>query len=49
VRTQSRIVVALRAIDDLDPKDIAGIRGKAGVSQGVFTRYLNVPATLVSQ
>jgi len=41
--------MCLTAIEVLSPKDIAAIREKAGVSQGVFARYLNVPATLVSQ
>jgi putative transcriptional regulator len=41
--------MCLTAIEELGPKDIAAIREKAGVSQGVFARYLNVPATLVSQ
>jgi putative transcriptional regulator len=41
--------MCLTAIGELGPKDIAAIREKAGVSQGVFARYLNVPTTLVSQ
>ena len=41
--------MCLTAIEVLSPKDIAAIREKAGVSQGVFARYLNVPTTLVSQ
>lgn len=41
--------MCLTAVEDLSPKDIAAIREKAGVSQGVFARYLNVPTTLVSQ
>jgi putative transcriptional regulator len=41
--------MCLTAIEELSPKDIAAIREKAGVSQGVFARYLNVPTTLVSQ
>jgi putative transcriptional regulator len=39
----------LTAIEDLSPVDIAAIRERAGVSQGVFACYLNVPAALVSQ
>jgi len=39
----------LTVVEDLSPKDIATIREHAGVSQGVFARYLNVPSTLVSQ
>ena len=41
--------MCLTAIADLSPKDIAAIRERAGVSQGVFASYLNVPAALVSQ
>jgi putative transcriptional regulator len=39
----------LTAVEELNPKDIAAIREHAGVSQGVFARYLNVPSSLVSQ
>jgi putative transcriptional regulator len=39
----------LTSVEELSPKDIAAIRAKAGVSQGVFARYLNVPTTLVPQ
>jgi putative transcriptional regulator len=39
----------LSVVEDLNPEEIASIRKKAGVSQGVFARYLNVPTTLVSQ
>jgi putative transcriptional regulator len=39
----------LTATEALGPREIAAIRRKAGVSQGVFARYLNVPAALVSQ
>jgi putative transcriptional regulator len=39
----------LTTVEELSPKDIASIRKTAGVSQGVFARYLNVPTTLVSQ
>ncbi|HWE21961.1 MAG TPA: DNA-binding transcriptional regulator [Hyphomicrobiaceae bacterium] len=39
----------LTTVENLGPKDIAAIREEAGVSQGVFARYLNVPSSLVSQ
>src|SRR5262245_33785314 len=39
----------LTSIEDLSPRDIAAIRKRAGVSQGVFARHLNVPTSLVSQ
>jgi putative transcriptional regulator len=42
-------VSCLTTIEHLEPEDIAAIREKAGVSQGVFACYLNVPAALVSQ
>ena len=41
--------MCLTTVEELTPKDIAAIREKAGVSQGVFAHYLNVPTTLVSQ
>src|SRR5262245_31409225 len=41
--------MCLTTVEELSPRDIAAIREKAGVSQGVFARYLNVPTTLVSQ
>jgi len=41
--------MCLTTVEELSPKDIAAIREKAGVSQGVFARYLNVPTALVSQ
>jgi putative transcriptional regulator len=41
--------MCLTTIEDLGPEDIAAIRKRAGVSQGVFACYLNVPAALVSQ
>jgi putative transcriptional regulator len=31
------------------PQGHAGIRRRAGVSQGVFASYLNVPSSLVSR
>jgi putative transcriptional regulator len=42
-------VACLTAVEDLRPEDITAIREQAGVSQGVFACYLNVPAALVSQ
>jgi putative transcriptional regulator len=39
----------LTKVEILTPKEIAAIRERAGVSQGVFARYLNVPTSLVSQ
>ena len=39
----------LTRVEDLSPRDIAAIRKRAGVSQGVFARHLNVPTSLVSQ
>jgi len=39
----------LTKLEILTPKEIAAIRERAGVSQGVFARYLNVPTSLVSQ
>ena len=41
--------MCLTVVEDLGPQDIAAIREQAGVSQGVFARYLNVPSALVSQ
>ncbi len=42
-------VMCLTLIEQLTAREIHKIRMKAGVSQEVFSRYLNVPATLVSQ
>jgi len=42
-------VSCLTVVEDLSPRDIVAIRERAGVSQGVFARYLNVPISLVSQ
>jgi putative transcriptional regulator len=42
-------VSCLTIVEDLSPKDIVAIRERAGVSQGVFACYLNVPTALVSQ
>ena len=36
-------------VEELSAREIQKIRKKAGVSQEVFSRYLNVPTTLVSQ
>jgi putative transcriptional regulator len=41
--------MCLTTIEEFGPEDIAAIRVGAGVSQGVFARYLNVPSSLVSQ
>src|ERR1043165_5437758 len=39
----------LTAVDPLTPKQIAALRRRAGVSQGVFALYLNVRPKLVSE
>ncbi len=39
----------LTAIEPLSAKEIAAIRRRAGVSQGVFAHYLNVKPKLVSE
>src|SRR5215475_7882366 len=39
----------LTAVAPLSAKEITAIRRRAGVSQGVFARYLNVRAKLVSE
>src|ERR1700676_4584678 len=39
----------LTAVEPLSPKEIAAIRRRAGVSQGVFAHYLNVKPKLVSE
>jgi DNA-binding transcriptional regulator YiaG len=36
-------------VEALSAREIQRIRKQAGVSQEVFSKYLNVPATLVSQ
>src|SRR5262245_60178661 len=41
-------VMCLTMVEDLSPRDIQKLRKKAGVRQEVFSRYLNVPVTLVS-
>jgi putative transcriptional regulator len=42
-------VLCLTMVEELSPREIQKLRKKAGVSQEVFSRYLNVPVTLVSQ
>src|ERR1700680_1551122 len=39
----------LTAVEPLSAKEIAAIRKRAGVSQGVFAHYLNVRPKLVSE
>jgi putative transcriptional regulator len=39
----------LTAVEPLSAKQIAAIRKRAGVSQGVFAHYLNVKPKLVSE
>jgi putative transcriptional regulator len=39
----------LTAIEPLSAREIAAIRKRAGVSQGVFAHYLNVKPKLVSE
>jgi putative transcriptional regulator len=39
----------LTSVEPLSPKQIAEIRKRAGVSQGVFAHYLNVKPKLVSE
>jgi len=39
----------LTSIEKLSPREIQALRKREGVSQKVFARYLNVPATLISQ
>ena len=41
--------LCLTLVEALSAREIQRIRKKAGVSQEVFSRYLNVPVTLVSQ
>ena len=42
-------VMCLTTVEKLSAREIQRIRKKAGVSQEVFSKYLNVPVTLVSQ
>jgi len=42
-------VMCLTMVEELSAREIQKIRKKAGVSQEVFSHYLNVPTTLVSQ
>ena len=39
----------LTSVEKLSPSEIQALREREGVSQKVFARYLNVPATLISQ
>lgn len=39
----------LTTIEPLTPEEILALRDRAGVSQGVFARYLNVRPKLVSE
>jgi hypothetical protein len=40
-------VMCLTLVEELSAREIPQIRKKAGVSQEMFSRYLNVPVTLV--
>ena len=42
-------VLCLTLVEELSARQILKIRKSVGVSQEVFSRYLNVPVTLVSQ
>jgi len=42
-------VMCLTRVKELSAREIRRIRADAGVSQEVFSHYLNVPTTLVSQ
>jgi len=42
-------VMCLTLVENLSARQIHRIRKQAGVSQEVFSKYLNVPVTLVSQ
>lgn len=42
-------VSCLTTVDKLSAEEIAAVRKKAGVSQAVFARYLNVTVSLVSK
>jgi putative transcriptional regulator len=42
-------VSCLTIVAELSPKDIAALRRREGISQGVFARYLNVRPKLVSE
>jgi putative transcriptional regulator len=42
-------VMCLTMVEDLSAREIQKIRKKERVSQEVFSKYLNVPVTLVSQ
>jgi putative transcriptional regulator len=42
-------LLCLTLVEDLTARDIQALREKAGVSQGVFARVLNVKPGLISQ
>jgi putative transcriptional regulator len=42
-------LLCLTMVEDLSARDIQALREKAGVSQGVFARVLNVKPGLISQ
>jgi putative transcriptional regulator len=42
-------LLCLTTVEDLSARDIQALREKAGVSQGVFARVLNVKPGLISQ
>jgi putative transcriptional regulator len=42
-------VSCLTSVEPMSPRDILKLREKAGVSQGVFARYLNVKPKAVSE
>jgi putative transcriptional regulator len=42
-------LLCLTQVEELSPREIQALREKAGVSQGVFARVLNVKPGLVSQ
>jgi len=42
-------LLCLTLVEELSPKEIQALREKAGVSQGVFARVLNVKPGLISQ
>jgi putative transcriptional regulator len=42
-------VMCLTLVEDLSRREIQRIRKQAGVSREVFSKYLNVPVTLISQ
>ena len=42
-------LLCLTQVEELSPREIQALRQKAGVSQGVFARVLNVKPGLISQ